>query len=67
MAGIGDKSIHSIRRTFNSQMRCSGVSSTVAAAILGHSERVNENNYTYDVTQMQYKLDIVNMVASKAL
>lgn len=67
MAGIGDKSIHSIRRTFNSQMRCSGVSSTVAAAILGHSERVNENNYTYDVTQMKYKLDIVNMVASKAL
>lgn len=66
MAGIGDKSIHSIRRTFNSQMRCNGVSSTVAAAILGHSERVNENNYTYDVTQMEYKLGIVNMVASNA-
>lgn len=67
MAGIGEKSIHAIRRTFNSQMRCNGVSSTVAAAILGHSERVNENNYTYDVTQMEYKLGIVNMVASQAL
>lgn len=66
-AGIGEKSIHSLRRTFNSEMRCNGVSSTVAAAILGHSERVNENNYTYDVTQMEYKLSIVNQVTSQAL
>ena len=64
-AGIGEKSIHSIRRTFNSMMRCDGVSSTVAAAILGHSERVNENNYSYDITKMSYKIQIANQVAGK--
>lgn len=66
MAGIGEKSIHSIRRSFNSEMRCNGVSATVAASILGHSERVNQENYTYDVTQQEYKLSIVNALARQA-
>lgn len=42
------KSIHSIRRTLNSNMRCAGVSATAAASLLGHTVRVNEYNYTYD-------------------
>lgn len=33
--------IHAYRRTVNSKMRCEGVSATVAAALLGHSEEVN--------------------------
>lgn len=59
-AGLGEKSISSMRKTFNSKLRCSGVSAVVAASILGHSPRVNEMNYTFDVAQMEYKLQLVN-------
>ena len=41
------KSIHAIRRTLNSNLRCMGVSAPVAAALFGHTEQVNEENYTY--------------------
>lgn len=60
--GISVKGIHAIRRTFNSKMRCVGVSSTVAASLLGHTEEVNQNNYTYDITEMDYKREIVGKV-----
>lgn len=53
------KSIHAIRRTLNSNLRCNGVSATVAAALLGHTERVNEENYTYDVSSISEKMKIV--------
>ena len=53
------KSIHAIRRTINSNMKCQGVPTAVAASILGHTERVNEENYTYDVTSMADKLNIL--------
>lgn len=53
------KGIHAVRRTVNSKMRCAGVSSTVAASLLGHTEEVNSSNYTYDTTRMDYKMSIV--------
>lgn len=53
------KSIHALRRTLNSNMRCNGVPAIVAAGILGHSERVNNDNYTYDLTSMDQKSDII--------
>lgn len=53
------KSIHAIRRTINSNMKCQGVPTAVAASILGHTERVNEENYTYDITSMADKLNIL--------
>ena len=56
------KSIHAIRRTLNSNMRVSGVSSTIAGSLLGHSERVNDSNYTYDVSEMAEKRQIVTKV-----
>ena len=49
------KSIHAIRRTLNSNMKCAGVSGTVAASLLGHTEKVNEENYTYDMSSMEEK------------
>lgn len=55
----GSKSIHAIRRTVNSRLRCAGVSATVASALMGHTERVNELNYTYDVSEMKEKMEIV--------
>lgn len=62
-AGIEEKCIHAVRRTFNSKMKMAGASSTVAASLLGHSERVNESNYTYDISQMEYKREIVSEIS----
>ena len=53
------KSIHAIRRTLNSNMKCAGVSGTVAASLLGHTEKVNEENYTYDVSSMEEKSKVM--------
>ena len=53
------KSIHAIRRTLNSNMRCAGVPAPVAAAILGHTEKVNNENYTYDITTMKEKEEVL--------
>lgn len=59
------KSIHAIRRTLNSNLRCSGMSVTVASSILGHTEKVNEENYTYDVSNMEYKKAIISGINMK--
>ncbi len=53
------KSIHCYRRTINSTIKCNGVSTTVASALLGNTEEVNNNHYTYDVTDMEYKRNIL--------
>ena len=55
------KSIHAIRRTLNSNMRCMGVPTTIASSILGHTEKVNELNYTYDVSNMDDKRNIIEL------
>ena len=54
-AGIDGKCIHAIRRTLNSRLRTNGVSAAVAASMLGHTEEVNERNYTYDASDIEYK------------
>jgi integrase len=51
----GIKSIHAIRRTVNSRLRNSGVSVMIASSLLGHTELVNNQNYTYDLTNLQQK------------
>lgn len=55
----GIKSIHAIRRTINSKMRCDGVSATVASSLIGNCERVNDRNYTYDISELNEKRRIV--------
>lgn len=60
----GIKSIHAIRRTFNSKLKCNGVSSTVASSLLGHTERVNEQNYTYDVSELAEKKRLVESIVT---
>lgn len=66
--GITDtKCIYSIRRTFNSQMKCDGVSTTVAASLLGHTEEVNENNYTYDVSELSYKREVIENAGKRMI
>ena len=61
-AGIPEKSIQSLRRTLNSKLRCAGVSSIVAASMLGHTEEVNALNYSYDISEMDYKREILSEI-----
>lgn len=60
--GISEKGIHAYRRTINSKMRCNGVSSVVAASLLGHSPEVNQKYYTFDVSTIKEKTDIVSNI-----
>lgn len=63
--GISPISIHALRRTVNSKLRCNGVSATVAASLLGHTPEVNEQNYTYDITSLERKRQIIEDIALK--
>jgi integrase len=56
---VNTKSVHAIRRTLNSNLRCNGVSATVASSLLGHTQKVNEMNYTYDVFEMKEKAELI--------
>ena len=58
-AGLKAQGLQVARRTFNSQLKTSGVSTIVASSILGHSQEVNEKFYTYDISNMDYKLNVV--------
>lgn len=60
--GIDEKGIHAYRKTLNSKMRCNGVSSTVAASLLGHTAEVNEHYYTFDITNIDEKTKIVSQI-----
>lgn len=65
--GITEKGIHAYRRTINSKMRCDGVSSVVAASLLGHSPEVNEKYYTFDVCSLKEKAEIVENVTKNMI
>lgn len=56
------KGMNAVRRTVNSRMRCAGVSAAVAASLLGHTEEVNRQNYTYDITHMDYKREVIKKI-----
>ena len=61
----GIKSIHAIRRTVNSRMRNDGISGMVASSLLGHTEFVNEQNYTYDLTELQEKRAAIQQIVTE--
>lgn len=59
--GLSDaKTIHTFRRTINSRIKENGMSTKAAASMLGHSESVNERHYTYDVTDLEYKRELLS-------
>lgn len=55
-AGIGEQSIHAIRRTVSSNLHKLGIPDATICLILGHTEKVNKEHYDYDVTSLQEKL-----------
>lgn len=63
------KCIHTSRRTVNSEYAKAGMPATARASIIGNTERVNEQNYTYDISGMDYKRSVISMVnrATKAM
>lgn len=59
---------HKLRRTFNSNLKNKvGVDAKTAASILGHSERVNCDDYTYDTSNALYKKDVMTQVQNMFL
>ena len=65
--GITEKGIHAYRKTVNSKMRCNGVSSVVAASLLGHSQEVNKEYYTFDVASLEDKIKVVSTMNKQML
>ena len=58
-AKIPEKSIHTIRRTLNSNLRGNGTPVSIASSIMGHSEDVNKNNYTEDLSSVAYRKELM--------
>ncbi len=63
--GIPERGIYALRKTFNSGMRCNGVSSVVASELLGHSPETNTKYYTFDNTDLKEKNKIVSEVNAR--
>ena len=61
------KSIHAIRRTFNSYLRYNGVSATEAGSLIGNTPRVNDMHYTYDVLEAETKRKYMAEAETKML
>lgn len=61
-AGVKQRGIHAFRKTLNSNLRCNGVSEVVASSLLGHSPQVNRDYYTFDVTSLLEKRDVISAV-----
>lgn len=59
------KSIHTARRTLNSELLASGTPRTMCCAMIGNTERVNEEYYTYDVSSTSEKMEIVTRINSR--
>lgn len=63
-AGIKKTSIHGIRRTVSSMLNTL-LPTTAVAALLGHSEIVNERHYDYDVAANNEKISALQRVSPK--
>ena len=58
-------SIHSLRKTLNSDLRNNNVPVKMCASIFGHSERVNNEYYYYDNSSIKEKRDVVSVAHGK--
>lgn len=60
--GIPERGIHAFRKTLNSNMRCAGVSEMMTSSLLGHSPQVNRQYYTFDVTTLSDKAEVITKI-----
>lgn len=61
------KSIHTARRTLNSELIASGAPRAMCCALIGNTELVNETFYTYDVSTKNYKLEMVSKINQQTI
>lgn len=61
------KSIHTARRTLNSELIASGAPRAMCCALIGNTELVNETFYTYDVSTKNYKLEMVSKINQRTI
>lgn len=59
------KSIHDLRRTLNSNLKSRGITTTTSSALLGHTESVNKNHYSYDMSKMSENKRVLEEIQSK--
>ena len=60
--GITPKGINAYRRTVNSLIRANGLSAEAAGAMIGNTPSVNNQYYTFDVTEDSKKYDVLDQV-----
>ena len=58
------KSIHDLRRTLNSNLKNHGVTTATTSALLGHTEAVNKNNYTYDMSKISENKKVLEEIVT---
>lgn len=66
-ANISRTSIHGIRRTYSSMLQASGYSRLMVSTLLGHTPRTNEDHYSYDVTSITAKKQVIEAMSSNVL
>ena len=54
------KSVHAIRRTVNSSLIQNGVPTVTRISLMGHTAEVNENNYSYDLTDIKIQKKLLS-------
>ena len=60
--GIRSKGINAYRRTVNSLIRANGLSAEAASAVIGNTPAVNNQYYTFDVTEDNKKYEVLDQV-----
>ena len=60
--GITTKGVNAYRRTVNSLIRANGLSAEAASSVLGNTPAVNSKYYTFDVTEEQKKMYVLDQV-----
>ncbi|MDD5934108.1 MAG: tyrosine-type recombinase/integrase [Clostridiales bacterium] len=66
-AGIPCKSIHCMRRTLSSNLKRINVPTPAISSMLGQTDEVNINHYTYDTSDMDYKTKMLDQVNKKVI
>lgn len=66
-AGIPCKSIHCMRRTLSSNLKRINVPTPAISSMLGQTDEVNINHYTYDTSDMDYKTKMLDKVNKKVI
>lgn len=60
-------SIHAIRRTYSSMMQANGCSRLMVSTLLGHTPKTNESHYSYDVTSLTSKIEVIQAMSSNVV